>query len=607
MVAEADRSVQGVLHILGVGLQQLTVQLSILKRGPAPYVLAALAVLVPIAQGGAQRARGPEDDATVLRRGEMRVGIQTGWSFANERFGREGTANAGRPEPLGTDYSRVLGASAFEQLTPLRASLTGLLGTNADELTAGTLRTTMDLAVVTTPFSVDVGLTNRLMLAIVAPYVKTRMDVTVFANTPPGTANVGLNPGLFVATARTTNGLVVSQLTAAATKLNSELTRCVQNVDPACAAINADRSAAAALAAQATGAATTIGHIYGTASVRGSTFAPLGASALQGAVNARLAAMATQFGTLLGAPPALQSWIDARPVGSNLMAYDDFQTAISDTTLGIAGVPLESVERSHLGDVSIGGKYLLFDSTQPVAGAAGATERTGARLAVSALYRISNAQVESPDDFADVGTGDRQADVEVAAYADAVFSRRLQASIVARYALQQADELPMRIAANPGDPFPPLYRRHVVQRNLGDVISVEVSPRYSPNDVLTIAGTYRYWHKGADAYSGTFPATDLSGATVSLDASALNTATTQQEQRVGASVAYSTVAAWQRGRAKWPLEVTLLRWQSLTGSNAITKFTTTAVGLRYYSSLFGAPRRPARPRPTAATTSASPR
>jgi len=582
-----------------VGLQQLTVHLSILKRGPAHCVLAALVVLVPIAQGSAQRARGPEDDATVLRRGEMRVGIQTGWSFANERFGRVGTTNAGQPEPLGSDYSRLLGATAFEQLTPLQASLSGFLGTTADELSAGTLRTSMDLGVVTTPFSIDVGLTNRLMLAIVAPYVKTRMDVSVFANTPPGTANVGLNPGLFVTTAKTTNGQVVSQLTAAVTKLNSELTRCAQSLDATCSAINADRAAAAALAAQATGAATTIGRIYGTVSVRGSAFAPLGTSTLQGAVNARLAALATQFGALLGDPPTLQSWIDARPVGSNLLAYDDFQTAISDTSLGISAVPLESVERSHLGDISIGGKYLLFDSTHPVGGAVSGAERTGARVAVSALYRISNAQVESPDDFADVGTGDRQPDVEVAAYADALFTRRLQMSIVARYALQQADELPLRIAANPGDPFSPLYRRHVVQRNLGDVMSLEVTPRYSPNDVLTVAATYRYWHKGADNYSGTFPATDLSGASVTLDASALNAATTQQEQRLGASVAYSTLAAWQRGRAKWPVEVTLLRWQSLTGSNAITKFTTTAIGLRYYSSLFGAPLRPARPRPPA--------
>ncbi|MEP7347855.1 MAG: hypothetical protein ABI877_21470, partial [Gemmatimonadaceae bacterium] len=428
----------GPLHTLGLGLQQLTVHRSILKRAPSRFALAVLVLLIARTPASAQRARAPGDDATVLRRGEMRTGMQTEWSFANERFGREGSAKASQPEPIGTDFTRSLGASAFEHLGPIRSTLAQLLGTPVDELSAGSLRTTMDHAVITTPFTVDIGLTSRLTLAIVAPYVKTRNEVTAFPNTPPGTANVGLNPGLFLATAKTTNGQVVSQLTAAATRLGSELTRCVQNADPTCDAINADRTGAAALLAQASSAAGSIGRLYGTATIRGSAFAPLGASPLQKAVEARLAAIATAFGGFLGAPTALQTWIDARPTGSNLMGFNDFQTALSDSAVGIVSVPLETVERSHLNDVSIGGKYLLFDSTRPTLGVTEGGEHPGARVAVSALYRLSIAQRESPDDFADIGTGDRQPDIEVAAYADAVFSRRVWASVVARYALQQA-------------------------------------------------------------------------------------------------------------------------------------------------------------------------
>ncbi|MBV6522760.1 MAG: hypothetical protein MNPFHGCM_02910 [Gemmatimonadaceae bacterium] len=536
----------------------------------------------------------------VLRRGEMRIGILTNWSFAGQRFGRAGTGAAGRPEPLGTDYTRAMDAGAFEQLASVQTSLEQLLGTSVDPLSAGSLRTTMDLAVVTTPITVDVGLTDRFMLSIVAPYVKNRNDVTVYANTPPGTANVGLNPGLFFASTRNTNAQVVSQLTAAATKLGTELARCAQSTDPACSAINADRAGATALTASATSAAAIIGRLYGTTTAAGSVFAPLGGSALQAAVYERLTAMALQFGRFLGAPPAAQSWIDARPVGSNLLAYNDFQTLLTDSTSGIGAVPLETVERSHLSDISLGGKFLLFDSTKPDT-ARGGMPRPGTRLAVSALYRPGTAQLDSPDNFGDVGTGDHQADIELAAYADAVFTRRLWASVVARYAVQQADELPLRIPARPGDPFPAQYRRQSVQRNLGDAMSLEITPRYAPSEVLTIAASYRLWKKGADAYSGTFTVPDLSGATVNLDASALNVTTDQQEQRAGVSVTYSSVQAWERRRARWPVEVALVRWQSLTGTNAVTKFTTTALGVRYYSSLFGAPLRPPRP-----TTSASP-
>jgi hypothetical protein len=590
-----------------VGLQQVTVHRSILKRAPRRFALVALVLTAPLAPADAQRARGPGDDATVLRRGELRVGVRTEWSFANERFGREGTANTAKPEPLGTDFTRTLDGDVFEDLAPIRASLAGLLGAPVDPLSAGSLRTTMDHGIVTTPFTVDVGLTNRLTLAIVAPYIKNKNDVTVYANSPQASANVGLNPGVLLASAKTANGLVVTQLTAAATRLGNELTRCTNNPDPACAAINADRTGAAALFAQASSAASTIGRIYGTTTVRGSPFAPLGTSPLQRSVNARLAAIATAFGTFLGSPTTLQTWIDARPAGSALMAYDDFQRAIADSALGIAGVPLESVERSHLSDISVGGKVLLFDSTRPTHGVTEGGEHPGLRLSASALYRMAVAQRESPDDFADVGTGDGQPDVEVAAYADAIVSRRFWASVVARYAVQRADVLPLRIAANPGDPFPALYRRQTVQRDLGDALSIDVTPRYSPNDILTFAGTYRWWHKGSDAYSGTFTATDRTGASVSLDASALNTATSQQEQRIGGAVTYSTLAAWQRGKTRWPLEVTVLRWQAVSGSNAVTKYTTTAVGLRYYSSLFGAPLRPPRPRPPATDALALPK
>lgn len=526
----------------------------------------------------------------------MRLGVRTDWAFASERFGREGTPTASKPEPLGADFTRILGAEAFDLLTPARASLASLLGSPVDELSAGSLRTTMDHSVVTTPLTLDVGLTDRLTLSIAAPYLKTRNDVTVYANTPPGTANVGLNPGLLVATAKASNALVVTQITAATTRLGSELTRCQQNSDPTCAAINNDRTGAAALLSQAAAAATSIGRVYGTSTVRGSVLAPLATSDLHKAVGTRLGALATQFGAFLGSPANLQTWIDARPAGSVLMAHDDLQTILSDSAVGITGVPLGSVERSHLGDVSIGGKFLLFDSTRPTRGVTEGAEKRGGRVSVSALYRLGMAQVESADDFADIGTGDGQADIEVAAYADAVFSPHFWASMVARYALQQADELPLRIGARPGDPFPPIHRRQLVQRNLGDAFSIDLTPRWSPSEQFSVAGTYRYWRKAADDYRGSFNVQDPTGAAVTLDASALNAATSQVEQRIGGAVTYSTLAAWQRRKALWPMEVTVLRWRSFAGSNTVTKFQTTAVGIRFYSRLFGAPVRPPAPR-----------
>ncbi|MFN8572635.1 MAG: hypothetical protein U0132_11320 [Gemmatimonadaceae bacterium] len=540
---------------------------------------------------GAQRARGPGEDATVLRAGQLRVGVRSDWSFANERFGRDGTPTAGQPEPLGTDFSGSMGSSMFEHLIPLRTELQSILSTPVDALSAGTLRTTMDLGVYTTPFSIDLGLTNRLMLSVLVPYVKTLNDLTIYPNVPVASANVGLNPGAVTAATMAVNAQVVAQLNTAAGRLSSELTRCSGLTDASCSAINADRTGAAALVTLAGRVASSVGKIYGTPTVRGNAFAPLGNSALQASVLQLLTGIATDFTTFLGAPTGQTTWVDARPVGSALMAFNDLQTVLADSALGIAAVPLESVRRSHLGDITVGAKFLLLDTTHPARAVAPSDDRPGIRVAVSGAYRLPGAQQDAPDNFADVGTGDRSPDIEGAAYVDAMFSKRLWASVVARYALQQADRLPIRVAT-PGTPFPALYRQQDVSRDLGDILSIDVFPRFSPNEILTFAGWYRFATKSADAYAGTFSITDLAGATQSIDASILNTNSAQREQRVGGGITYSTLASWQRGQARWPLEVTVTRQQTIAGTNALVKATTTSFGLRYYARVFGAPLRP---------------
>jgi hypothetical protein len=236
----------------------------------------------------AQRVLGPGDDATVLRPGVLRIGVGTSWSFANDRFGRDGTPTEGKLEPLGSDFTiDSLSARFFGQLTPLRTSLQTLTGASVSPLTLGRLRVSSNLSSYTAPITVELGLLKRLQIGILVPYIKTRNDITVFANNVPGSANVGLNPSLSIDNVKNTNGAVVAEVTTAATRLSEELTRCLQSSDPSCAAINADRAAAAALVTQANVAAATLASVYGTTTTPGALFAPLGGSAIQQSVEAR--------------------------------------------------------------------------------------------------------------------------------------------------------------------------------------------------------------------------------------------------------------------------------------------------------------------------------
>lgn len=560
-------------------------------------VLAAALAVWP-GSASAQRALGPSDDATVVPKGLFRFGVQPTWGRSNERFsdGLNGRTR-GAAERLGVDYDvDSLGPSRFEPLRPLTAALQTLAGKSGIASSLGRLRVDFDYSAVTTPISLEYGLTRRITLGVLVPYVKTRTEVSLNPNPGRNEGTMGINPSRTKAAALAQNLVLFTQIGQAVSQLQAQLTACVGSTAPACAAINADRAKAAQLAATGSAVAAAVTSIYGTKAGEGSPYAPVEGSTLQKEIAARLATLSSDFATFLGAPTGRPGWIESRPVGAPLMGLADFNTIVRDSAFGIAAVPIETVERSHIGDVEFGAKVLLYDGlgTRPPQRVDWSGFRF--RLAVGGAYRLGTGQLHSPDDFADVGTGDRTNDIEGRVFADFLFGRRFWTSVVGRYGVQQVDEQFMRIPDVPNAPFPALYRRQFVTRDLGDYYVAEVSPRLTLTDALMMSATYSVAHKGEDAYTGSFPVTNLAGEQVTLDASVLNAGTERTEQRLVAGFTYSSMAAYYRGRSKLPLEVSYMVGQSMSGSGQAMKTFTQAIGVRLYSRLFGTPEnRPARP------------
>ena len=247
---------------------------------------------------------------------------------------------------------------------------------------------------------------------------------------------------------------------------------------------------------------------------------------------------------------------------------------------GALARPLGDYEHSHVGDIEVGAKVLLLDTFGPVA--VSPLPRAGAlRLAVAGVYRLGTGQLDLPNDFTDVGTGDRQADLELRGFGDLAVGPRFWVSSVLRIGLQQPDRMLRRIPGSATDIFPEAAREVEVERNLGDVMEFEVAPRYVPNDEFSIAGLYRYRNKGADSYSGTFNVTSADGRLLVLDASILNNGTAQKEQLLGFSVTYSTVRGYARGTSKWPLEVWYMHTAVMSGTS-VPRIQMNGVGLRIY-------------------------
>lgn len=547
-------------------------------------VVAALLAMLG-SPAGAQRVTGPWEDATIAPRGVLRISI-------SPRFGqwKERLAANGDREPLGAPFSPDTLGAALPFVSGLAPSLAVLTGLPSPPLSLGSLRTDLDVTEARTHITLDYGLTERLGLHVLVPYVKNRVHVRTLPNHGGALPTLGFNPAHSFNGARQQNELVVSTIGTAATTLSSELTRCLGSVDPSCAAINANRPDAMALVQLAGEVSNAVALVYGTTAAPGGLYAPVAGGALHSAVDARLTDLDAQFRAFLGAPTSGE-WIAARPVPAAPMAAADLDELLGGEASGILARPLGDYEHSHVGDIEVGAKFKLLDTFGP--GATAPLPRAGAlRVAVAGVYRLATGQLDLPHDFTDVGTGDRQADLELRGFGDLALGPRLWVSSVLRLGIQRPDRLVRRIPDGAAQPFLESARELEVGRDLGDVLEIEFAPRYVPNDEFAVSALYRYRSKGADSYEGTFQVTSADGTPLSLDASALGLGTAQKEHLLGFSVTYSTVRGYSRGSAKWPLEIAFLHTQVRSGSG-IPRIQMNGIALRLYRPVRGNSLRPA--------------
>lgn len=523
-----------------------------------------------LASGAAQgqRVTGPWEDAAIAPRGVLRVAVSPSFAQWKDRFRR----GDGTREPLGADLTfDSLGTARLPFVATLRPDLSLLTGVPDPALSLGSLATHLEVTEVTTTVAIDYGLTNRIGLLAIVPYVKNHVYVTPIPDGTRGT--LGLNPAFTFAGARTQNEAVVTSLGTAAATLTAELARCLGLTDATCSAINADRPGATALVQLAATVSDALANVYGTPNTTGNVYSPMAGSALQAAVEARLAAMNTQFRSFLGGPLSGE-WVNGRPVGAPPLGAADLASVLGDPSFGIAARPLGDFEHSHVGDIEVGAKVELLDTFGPAAASSG-----GLRLSVAGIARLATGQRDLPDDFTDRGAGDQQADLEFRALADIGLGRRFWTSAVVRLGIQRADRLAQRITDAPGDPFPEIARRQEVERDLGDVLEFELAPRFVPNDEMSISGIYRHRRKGSDTYRGTFDVTSADGTPLALDAATLGLGTEQVEQLAGFAITYSTVRGNARRQARWPLEISYIHTIVL-GGEGVPRAQANAIALR---------------------------
>jgi hypothetical protein len=557
------------------------------SRLRAALLCLAGAVLLPSTLP-AQAVTGVGDDATMPRKGELRFSILSVWNSWSERYGQGTTARPnGSVEPLGVNFNfDSIGVGQLENLGPVQNSVRSLSGMPGFTASLGTSRVLVHDNILSSPLSLEMGLTNRLSVSLMVPFVTATSNVNFTMNPTGHEPTLGFNPTLIAPSVIATDATLLAQFDSASAQLSRAIALCA--VTPAatgCAPITANVAGARGLITNANAFASGLAQVYGGRSGSlGYLFVPIAGTVAQTAIEAKVAAYRALYATfgssvITGTGPiAAQAPLTAA----------DMQAVLTDSAFGINGKPLATNVTRGIGDIEAGIKVNLFDSFRGHDSARFSPKGFNWRQSLGGIYRFGTGTLAAPDNFTAIGTGDRQSDIQGRSFTDLFFGPHFWMSIVASYTSQAADQVTVRIPDSPTQVILASYRQETVQRHLGNIVDLQVNPRWILNDYLSLGGQYYYRHKAADSYTGTFRVTDLAGNSAVLDAGILGMYTEASESRLGIGATYSTVANVARHKSGVPFDISFFHSETTLGSlGRVPKIAVDQLTVRIYRRLFG--------------------
>ncbi len=547
-----------------------------LRRGLA----AAIAMSFVAAPSRAQLLVAPTlshlDDAAPVPAGMLRLSIANGWTRFDERFTATGTS------PLNQELSTgLLGSTQLPLLTPIENGFRTLSGNTNTRLSFGQLQVAGDARIVTTPIAFDFGVTSRLSVGVVVPIVQTRRIAVAHVNErklSPVRANVGVIPPTLRGAAFGRNATVAADIQRAADSLGARIARCQQNPAAAeCAAVNANASDAAATRGLAIAYAAAIRSL-GADSTH-TLLGPRVGSQLSRDIEQQRLALNQRLQQYLGSGYGASAAIYLAPFD---FSYVDLQGRNSTGTAGLLAGPLgggldsiATTERFNFGDISVGARYLVIDRFQHDTLPLRALQ---SRLALGAAIRFPTSRPDSAQNLVDIPTGDG-AGVELRSAMD-VIVRRVGSTIAARYVKAFPRTVTAALYGDPEAPFPfPVFAQR--KRTAGTVLALDVTPRLLLDESFSIDGHYGLEHVGATTYDQpAMIALDCGGCAAPPVVAVSGEGRTAH--RLGLGVRFSTLDAYLRGRASYPVEVSFAHLATISGDPGVPRATRDQIQLRIY-------------------------
>ena len=520
--------------------------------GRASLLIAAVFVA---ARASAQLPPAPlplsnTEDARTLPKGTVLFRAMNAWTRFDEVYDAAADSTH-HLHPLGDAFSASpLGVRQFPALAAAEGALRTLTGDPSLTLSLGKAFATANTRMVTTPFRLEYGLTDRLTIGAMMPVVQTHSTVFVELNPQrlsPRRLGGGFGANIGPSTHPDFNALL-GQLGAAGT----DLTTFIDNCTAANGCTDAQRQAATDLRTSVQDDITAIGVLYGAAS----TFSPFGAA--QAAVRKQLDNLESSVGSITGKTYSFDA-----PAGANAVAaLFQLQQLATDPTIA-AYDSLGSPDRIGIGDVEVSARFKLLD------GFADTTRGIRLRATLLGVFRLGTGQPPTGTVPFEVGTGTGQTSADGGALIDVRFSRRLMATLGAQYTSYFTSSDVARLPNSDYALFP-LDVPIAGSWREGDALQLEATPRYSLTDYFTFFGAYTLRHQAASRYTSPgAPTPPLFSATT--------------EQRAGLGFGYSTVSRYARGRSSVPMELSLTHLETLTASGGLVpKYSRDQIELRIY-------------------------
>jgi hypothetical protein len=509
---------------------------------------------------GAQAITGLGEDASVTPAGGFRIKIQSDWSYFDQFFVSPSPGAAGVLRPLGAAFNLdSVGVAQLPILRPIQDSLRAITGLAGLNISVGRTVTQVTDRITSVPISIEAGISRWLSITAMVPIVHTRTSVFFRANPAANEANLGANPAGTDPSARATDSVLVQQFINAATAVRSYCSGSGAS-DPQC-------SGSAALVTSATGLGNSLANLY-----MSGILVPTRGSTIQSAVVARIQNVRGSLNAFASNPASGVPFVSATGVvgAPTPLATPVLQALLTNAPYGVGLDPLQTVERTHIGDAELTAKLLLFDSFQLRNISRFTPHGLNARLAIGGGYRFPTGALPSANALTDIASGTHVGALLLRGYADVTVGSHFWISTIARFAKATSDSLTVRY--DPGVPFPSASSAVAVQRQLGNLFELEATPRWVFNDYISLGGQYLYRRKPVDTFTAGGIAMPVMGI-----------GTDFTEQRVGGGVAFSNAHAVSLGESKIPFDVSYLHSETIAGSGgALPKLINDEIMIRLY-------------------------